>query len=116
MPIRSDSDYRDRKLMAWAAWVSAGGRGDGYPMTSPLHRSWMPAAAGSAQRQCAGGRSYAEEKMLHDRIRRLPTRLSDALMVVYVKRARPEDQARTLGCAESTVRARVAQAKGLLWG
>lgn len=108
-----DEDRMERALIAWGAWVASGGRCDGYARTNVLHPSWTPARSNSAGLGLQSNPRRAE-KELDRKIGRLCDRLSGTLAVVYVRRLCPEGQAATLRCAESTVRARVREAKAAL--
>ena len=111
-----DVDVLHQRLLAWAAWLTGGGSGVGYPTKSVLHSSWLPPAPGSvpAMRTSAAG-STTRERELHAVIRQaLSVRLQNTLVVVYLMRASAGEQATLLECEASTVRARVREAKRLI--
>lgn len=108
-------DHLQRRLQAWAAWLTSEGSGVGYPTKSVLHSSWMPPAPGQTpSMMTSGGGSDRAERAMHAAILSLSTRLQDTLVVVYVMRAAADEQARQLACQPATVRARVAEARRLL--
>jgi len=106
-------DVLEARLQEWARWL-AGGVSVGYPVTNVLHESWMPPAPGQLPTLHTGGRSTRRERAMHEAIRALSMRLQNTLVVAYVYRLTASEQAMRLGCAESTVRARVGEAKRLL--
>lgn len=104
-------DGIERLLQSWGEWLSMGTNGgDGYPRTSPLHHSWMPPSPGMspAMKASRGDRTL---RVLHSAIGIMSMRLANTLVVVYVQRVPPSEQALRLQCGESTVRARVREAK-----
>lgn len=106
------------RLQAWAAWLTGGAAGLGYPTKSVLHHSWMPPAPGQAptMRTAAGDGGAALARSLHRDILSLSLRLQNTLVVVYLMRAKPAEQVRLLECQASTVRARLTEARRLLAG
>lgn len=107
------ADIIERRLQEWAHWLS-GGRSAGYPVTNVLHQSWLPPSPGQLPTMQTGGRNTSRERALHAAILALSMRLQNTLAVVYVYRLTATEQAMRLGCAASTVRARVLEAKRLL--
>ncbi len=107
------ADMHER-LLAWAAWRRAG-RADGYPTRSVLHPSWSPPTRGAVfvGRARPNGDDTAERE-LDACIASLCERLRVTLAVVYLQSMSPDLRAQALGCRESTVRARVIEAKDLL--
>lgn len=103
-------DVLEARLQEWAHWL-AGGFSAGYPVTNVLHESWMPPAPGQLPTLHTGGSSTRRERAMHEAIRALSMRLQNTLVVAYVYRLAASEQALRLGCAESTVRARVVEAK-----
>lgn len=112
---RTTVDPMQARLTAWAAWLTGGRCADGYPTKSVLHQSWLPPAPGQTPTmRSSPASSERMERELDAQIRTLSQRLQDTLAVVYVMRARPDEQVLRLQCQASTVRARVAEAKRLL--
>lgn len=111
-----DVDVLHGRLQAWATWLTAGGRGEGYPTKSVLHSSWLPPAPGmTPTMRTSVGDGGRRERALHQVISQaLSVRLQNTLVVVYVMRASAAEQATLLDCQESTVRARVREAKALI--
>jgi DNA-directed RNA polymerase specialized sigma24 family protein len=111
-----DIDVLHQRLLAWAAWLTGGGGGCGYPTKSVLHSSWLPPAPGSIPAmRTSSARSSAPERELHAIIRQtLSVRLQNTLAVVYLMRASASEQAVLLECQPSTVRARLGEAKRLI--
>lgn len=109
---RSTTDVLEQRLQAWAAWKHGGAVSDGYPTKSVLHESWSPPTAGHLPNmRVTHGRGDKQERALDRAITRLSVRLQDTLVVVYLMRAKPDEQAARLSCQASTVRARVVDAK-----
>ena len=111
-----DVDVLHQRLLAWAAWLTGGGSGAGYPTKSVLHSSWLPPAPGSTPTmKTTPAGSTAPQRELHAIISQaLSVRLQNTLAVVYLMRASAEEQAALLECQPSTVRARVGEAKRLI--
>lgn len=84
-----DVDVLQGRLQAWAAWLTGGGSGVGYPTKSVLHSSWLPPTAGLTPTMVAGtGDGGRRERALHHVISTaLSVRLQNTLVVVYVMRA-----------------------------
>lgn len=101
-------------LRAWGAAMRAGRSGCGYPSVNVLHRSWSPPAQGMRPGMKVTPSMAADVARLGARIAELCLRLRNTLVVVYVHGLPAVEQAARLGCAESTVRARVREAKLLL--
>ena len=101
-----------QRLREWGAWLAGGAKcGAGFPTKSVLHQSWMPPAPGTTPSMKAGGPSDRRERELHALIGRLTIKLANALVVVFVHRVPPAEQALRLDCQQSTVRARVGEAR-----
>lgn len=111
-----DVDVLHGRLQAWATWLTGGGSGAGFPTKSVLHSSWLPPTPGQTPTMAtSSGDGGRREKALHHIISTaLSVRLQNTLVVVYVMRASPAEQALRLECQESTVRARVREAKLLI--
>lgn len=108
-------DLMQRRLLAWAAWLAGGRNSAGYPTKNVLHQSWLPPSAGQLPAMVSvRARPTVKESQVHAAVERMGLRLQNTLVVVYLMRAAPAEQARLLECQASTVRARVAQAKALL--
>ena len=109
-------DPMQGRLVAWAAWLTSGGSGEGYPTKSVLHSSWLPPTPGQTPTMVSStGTTGRRERALHQMISaELSVRLQNTLVVVYVMRASPAEQVVLLECLASTVRARVSEAKALL--
>lgn len=110
------ADVMQGRLVAWAAWLTSGGSGEGYPTKSVLHSSWLPPTPGQTPTMASStGSTGRRERALHQMISaELSVRLQNTLVVVYVMRASPAEQVVLLECQASTVRARVSEAKALL--
>ena len=110
------ADVMQGRLVAWAAWLTSGGSGEGYPTKSVLHSSWLPPTPGQTPTMVSStGTTGRRERALHQLITaELSVRLQNTLVVVYVMRASPAEQVVLLECQASTVRARVSEAKALL--
>lgn len=109
------ADRMEAQLLAWGAFRAGGGCGDGYPSMSVIHPNWTIPAKGMQAKLPMPGRSSVAERALDARIAELSVKMRDALFVRYVKRLALAEQARMLGCEESTVGARVQQAKRILF-
>jgi len=108
-------DVITSRLQAWAAWLTSSGSAAGFPTKSVLHESWLPPTPGQTPTMTTGsGGAGRQERALHMLIERFSVRLQNTLVVVYVMRAKPVEQARLLECQESTVRARLAEARRLI--
>lgn len=108
------ADRIETALQHWGEWLRNGASGIGYPATNVLHRSWSPPSSGIRPGMKASVGADAAVLFLHGAIGKLEQRLRNTLVVVYVQRVPVEHRAHRLGCAESTVRARVREAKELL--
>ncbi|MCU7370246.1 hypothetical protein PEC18_05020 [Paucibacter sp. O1-1] len=105
----------EQRLLAWAAWVKGGHTSAGYPTKSVLHESWMPPTPGQTPTmRSAPSCGDVQQQQTHRDILALSVRLQNTLVVVYLDRARPDEQVYRLDCQASTVRARVVEAKRLL--
>lgn len=108
-------DVLQERLQQWGAWLAAGGRPvSGFPTKSVLHQSWMPPSQGVLHSRVVRTVSDRRERELHRCIGRLSVKLSNALIVVFVHRVPPDEQAVRLGCQQATVRARIAHARSRL--
>lgn len=108
-------DVINSRLQAWAAWLTSSGSGAGFPTKSVLHESWLPPTPGQTPTMTTStGGAGRQERALHMLIKGFSMRLQNTLVVVYVMRAKPSEQARLLECQESTVRARLAEARQLI--
>jgi|GEM_PF-1497778 len=111
----TEVDVLHERLQAWAAWLTAGTSGAGYPTKSVLHSSWLPPTPGSTPTmRTTPTSSTKQQRELHAVIQTLCLRLQNTLVVVYLMRVSPAVQATLLDCQPSTVRARVAEAKQLI--
>lgn len=102
----------DSRLKEWATWVTVGDA-SGYPATNVLHESWSP-GRGAMQVSAGVCRARDRERAVGAAIKQLSARLQDTVCVYYCKRLSVVEQAEVLGCGESTVRARVREARRLL--
>jgi hypothetical protein len=111
-----DVDVLHGRLQAWATWLTGGGSGDGYPTKSVLHSSWLPPTPGMTPTMATStGDGNRRERALHHVISTaLSVRLQNTLVVVYVMRCTEAERVALLECQESTVRARVREAKMLI--
>lgn len=109
--VEAQLDVIEAKLQAWAAWRRSGGAADGYPRKSVLHPSWSPPAPGQLPSMPMPRRDSGIEGLMDEAVASLSVRLQDTLTAVYIMRAPVVEQVALLGCQESTVRARVADAK-----
>jgi len=109
-------DVIQGRLLAWAAWLTGGGSAAGYPTKSVLHESWLPPTPGQTPTmRTDGGGSSRQERELHRIINSaLSVRLQNTLVVVYLMRAKPDEQVMRLDCQPSTVRARISEAKAII--
>ena len=111
----NSADVLQTRLYAWAAWLTGGGSGAGYPTKNVLHESWMPPTPGQTPTMTTGGASTRQERELHSIIATaLSLRLQNTLVVVYVMRAKADEQVMRLDCQASTVRARISEAKSII--
>lgn len=112
MPDVMTVDVMETRLQAWAAWMTGGKCDAGYPCTNVLHPSWMPPAPGQTPTLKSVPQGAGRmERELHQAIQTLSIRLQNTLVVVYLMRAGTAERVTLLDCQESTVRARVAEAK-----
>ncbi len=115
MPDQMNVDVLQQRLQAWAAWLTGGGSGDGYPTKSVLHSSWLPPTPGmTPTMKTSTGSAGRQEREMHAIISALSVRLQNTLVAVYVMRASAAEQVVLLECQASTVRARVGEAKRLI--
>jgi DNA-directed RNA polymerase specialized sigma24 family protein len=112
MDDRSE-DRIEQALREWASWLTQGGNGDGFARVNVLHPSWSPPTAGQRPGMKVG-RSDRRERAVHAAVLGLSYRLQATLQIYYCRRLPLEAQAEQLGCAVSTVSARVREAKLLL--
>lgn len=106
----ADNDRMEEHLREWAHWLTLGGCGDGYAAINVLHESWCPPSPGSAP-SFKVGRADVRERMMHGAVKSLSRRLQATLLVHYCKRLPVAEQALVLECSESTVHARLREAK-----
>lgn len=112
-------DQVHARLMQWAVWRKSSRQGDGYPRVNVLHHTWMPRrGGGSAPVSGAVAGNSARFDGLHKRtgeaVAALGARLAATVMQYYCVGGPMAEQALRLGCAPSTVHARVREARGLL--
>lgn len=105
-----DVDVEGR-LLRWAAYVTVGD-GSGFPAMSVIHPEWQPPSPGTTPSMKVS--SFSDAKQTHRAIGRLSQRQANTLVVHYVLKLPLADQAARLGCAESTVTARIDQAHARL--
>jgi DNA-directed RNA polymerase specialized sigma24 family protein len=101
----------EARLQRWAVMLTVGD-GSGYPVTSVLHENWQPPAPGQTPTLKVGASSDARQT--HRAIATLSQRLANTLVVHYVMRLSLAEQAERLGCAPSTVTARIDAAHARL--
>jgi DNA-directed RNA polymerase specialized sigma24 family protein len=94
----------EARLQRWAVMLTVGD-GSGYPMTSVLDKSWTPPTPGQSPTLKVGASSDARQT--HRAIASLSLRLANTLVVHYVMRLPLSEQAERLGCAQSTIGARI---------
>lgn len=109
-------DVVQGRLLAWAAWLTGGSSAAGYPTKNVLHESWLPPTPGQTPTmRTDGGGGSLQERDLHRIIgSALSVRLQNTLVVVYLMRAKPDEQVMRLDCQPSTVRARIGEAKAII--
>ena len=108
-------DVIERRLQLWAAWRNGGRTAAGYPTRNVLHPGWTPPAHGSTPTmRTVVIQPDTIERLTDEAVGVLPRRLQDTVTAVYIMRSSACERAKLLGCAESTVRARVIEAKRLL--
>lgn len=108
------ADRLETVLQRWGEWLRNGACSLGYPAINVLHRNWSPPASGMRPGMRASAGADDGVLVLHGAIAQLGQRLRNTLVVVYVQRVPVEQRGIRLGCAESTVRARIREAKDLL--
>jgi DNA-directed RNA polymerase specialized sigma24 family protein len=108
--VARDVDIEAR-LQRWADYVSVGD-GSGFPSMSVIHREWTPPSPGMMPSMKVAPSSDARQT--HRAIGKLSQRQANTLVVHYVLKLPLADQALRLGCAESTVTARIDQAHARL--
>ena len=113
MPARDQAI--EARLQRWAQWVTVGD-GSGFPTMSVLHREWTPPSPGTTPTLKVSASS--DVRQTHRALEQLSLTLKNTVVVHYIHRVPLAEQARRLGCAESTVTARIprihAQLRGLL--
>lgn len=111
-----DTDPMERRLQEWSAWIRGGRSGDGFPTISVLHRSWMPPAPGRppTMRTSRADPAAWRHRALHVALQALSVRLINTVVVHYLMRMPVAEQAAVLECDESTVHARLREARRLL--
>jgi DNA-directed RNA polymerase specialized sigma24 family protein len=107
-------DVMEQRLREWGAWMNRGASADGYATKSVLHPSWMPPTAGQLPNMTVSYGTDRPERQLHGHIHALSDRMQATLVAVYVKRLSGATLLNAVQCQESTVRARVIEAKRLL--
>lgn len=108
---QSTVDVVEQRLLAWAAWLTAGRCAAGFPTRNVLNLSWTPPSPGTVPAMRVVTVSDRRERDVHAAVGALSVKLRDALYVVYVKRMDAAAQVQALGCKAATVRARVIKAK-----
>jgi DNA-directed RNA polymerase specialized sigma24 family protein len=111
--MQHDADRMEIRLREWAHWLTLGGSGDGFAAVNVLHPSWSPPTPGTLP-TLKVGRSDRRHRDTHAAVQVLSRRLQATLQVHYCRRLSIAEQARQLECGESTVHARVREAKQLL--
>jgi len=103
----------EERLRRWAQARTVGD-GSGYPGMSTCHPDWMPPSQGMVPTMKVAPAGDVEAT--HRAIARLSVRLSDTLVVHYVQRPSPAEQALRLRCSVGTVYTRVEEAHRQLAG
>lgn len=115
MPAGNESASIHARLQEWAHWRTLGGSGDGYPTKSVLHPSWMPPTPGTTPTpKVSTGGNARRQRDVDCAVGLLSRRMSDTVVVHYCMRLPVPEQALRLGCAESTVHARIRTAQRLV--
>ena len=81
---------------------------------SVIHPEWQPPSPGTTPSMKVA--SASDARQTHRAIARLSQRQANTLVVHYVLKLSLANQAQRLGCAESTVTARIAHAHARLAG
>ena len=111
--MQHDVDRMETRLREWAHWLTLGGTGDGFAAVNVLHPSWSPPTPGTLPTMKVG-RSERRQLDVHAAVLVLSRRLQATLHVHYCRRLSIAEQALQLECSQSTVHARVRDAKRLL--
>ncbi len=102
-------EWVEERLLNWARWISRKkDRGQGYPTQNVLARFWMGGRYREAEAHIPI--NDVEAFATHKAIEQLPAHLRDTVHQVYLTDGSVTDDAATLGCAVSTVHARVEEA------
>ena len=108
-------DVIERRLLLWAAWRNGGRTAAGYPTRNVLHPGWTPPTRGAVpSMRVVPQQRDTIERLTDEAVKALPRRLQDTVTAVYIMRSPVAERAKLLDCAESTVRARVGEAKRLM--
>lgn len=104
----------DARLQRWAQAVTVGD-GSGYPSMSVIHPNWMPPTKGTTpvMKTTSKGGDVLQTVWAIDQ---LSLRLKNSVVVYYCMKLPIADQAALLDCAESTVHARVKEARRQIGG
>ena len=108
-----DEDVEAR-LQRWAQAVTVGD-GSGYPAMSVIHPNWMPPTKGTTPVMKTTGKG-GDVLQTAWAIDQLSLRLKNSVVVYYCMKLPIADQAALLDCAESTVHARVKEARKQIGG
>jgi len=103
----------DERLQRWASWA-AGGDSAGFPRVNVLHPSWMPPSPGMTP-TLRSTRGSGQALATQAAVAALSLKLRNTVVLHYCKRLSLAQHAAELGCAPSTVTARLAQARRQLW-
>lgn len=110
-------EWVERRLVEWSEWVRSGGasdRGTGYPVKNCLHADW------GAPSVAVRGLPKIVPKGLgaatHAQVAQLSVTLQQTLVLHYLEQRTARLIAQSLGCAASTVDARLWRAHALLAG
>ena len=102
----------DVALREWAHWLRMGGKtGDGFPVKSVLHESWLPPSPGMIPGMKVARSDDRAQRAMHDAVGRLGIKLRNTLVVHYCYTLTVAEQAERLGCGISTVHSRVQAAR-----
>ena len=105
------------RMLAWAWWRKAGPQADGHPSTNILHPSWMPPAKGRTPSMRTAPRGDDRQQREVERaVAMLSRRLHDAIVEHYLHGGQVQAQAQRLGCAVSTLHARLQMARASVRG
>jgi DNA-directed RNA polymerase specialized sigma24 family protein len=104
MARRADIEAR---LQRWAQVVTVGD-GSGFPAVNVLDRSWSPPSPGTTPTLKVAKQGDAAET--HSAIRQLSMRLRNTVVAHYCLKLGAAEHAERVGCAPSTVHARIDEA------